>query len=420
MRQISSLFETRRAFAAILALGLFAMAARPVIDPDFWWHLRTGQLIVATLQVFHTDPYSFTRFGQTWINHEWLSDAFIFILYRLGSWGLLIATFAVTIAASFLLALKRSAAPIHIAGVFVIWAAIASMPLWGVRPQMLSLLLASIFLWLGDAAGRRPNRLWWMLPLMVLWVNLHAGFAIGLALIALFLAGDGLDLAFGFEPWRQMRARVWRLAAVLLGCVALVPLNPYGVRMYAYPFATLHSESMQRYIVEWFSPDFHQIEYLPFLLLLLATLLIVGLSAKKLRPRDSLLLLVTAYAALRSIRNIPLFAIVAAPILSGLVGQWLLLRHPPRQFVNGRPANSSDGTKTIRAFNGLLIAALVVLVAARLNSVVRRQPASEAEGFPAGAVAFIGPASSGSPDVQFLQLGRISDLEALSPIPGLY
>jgi hypothetical protein len=60
---VIGLLQTRRVFIAILALGLFAMAARNVTDPDVWWHLRTGQLIVQNHALFHPDPYSFTKFG---------------------------------------------------------------------------------------------------------------------------------------------------------------------------------------------------------------------------------------------------------------------------------------------------------------------------------------------------------------------
>jgi hypothetical protein len=53
--------STQIAFAAILLFSLLAMTARPATDPDLWWHLRTGQLIVETSHISHTDPFSFTR-----------------------------------------------------------------------------------------------------------------------------------------------------------------------------------------------------------------------------------------------------------------------------------------------------------------------------------------------------------------------
>ena len=84
---MNHLLDARRVLVAMVALGLFALAARSVTDPDLWWHLRTGQLILRNHAVFHSDPYSFTRLGQPWVNHEWLSDVFLFAVYRVSGWG---------------------------------------------------------------------------------------------------------------------------------------------------------------------------------------------------------------------------------------------------------------------------------------------------------------------------------------------
>ncbi|MGH9636450.1 MAG: hypothetical protein ACRD72_16590, partial [Candidatus Angelobacter sp.] len=70
---MTDLFATRRIFVAVLALGLFTMAARAIADPDIWWHLRSGQLMLQTHSQFHSDPYSFTRFGQPWV-HSWFTQ----------------------------------------------------------------------------------------------------------------------------------------------------------------------------------------------------------------------------------------------------------------------------------------------------------------------------------------------------------
>src|ERR1700722_6590801 len=128
------LLEKRRVFIAILALGLFALSARNVVDPDFWWHLRTGQLMVQNHAVFHADPYSFTRFGQPWINHEWLSDVLIFGLYRLAGLGGLIVFFGVVTTVIFVLTFLRCAGNPSVALAITVWVAFASAPLWGARP----------------------------------------------------------------------------------------------------------------------------------------------------------------------------------------------------------------------------------------------------------------------------------------------
>ncbi len=200
---MTGFLQTRRVFVAILALGLFTMAARGITDPDVWWHLRTGQLILQNHSLFHTDPYSFTRFGQPWINHEWLSEDFAvrFVSGR-GIWrtdrGLCRRH-----RRHFLLVFARSAGRPYLASLMTLWGAVASAPSWGVRPQMFSLLLASIFLVLLEASEQRPKLLWWTAPLMLLWANLHAGYPIGLAFIALFLLGEALEAAISPEPWQK-------------------------------------------------------------------------------------------------------------------------------------------------------------------------------------------------------------------------
>ena len=75
------------------------------------------------------------------------------------------------------------------------FSAAATMPTWGVRPQMFSPLFASIFISFLDRYYRREvmPSIWWLAPLMILWVNLHAGFVLGLVLIILTIAGLLLD-----------------------------------------------------------------------------------------------------------------------------------------------------------------------------------------------------------------------------------
>ena len=73
----------RKVFFIVLILGLFLMTLRPIADPDFWWHLRTGQLILQTHAIPHTDPFSYTMVGKPWITHEWLSEIIIYVLFRL-------------------------------------------------------------------------------------------------------------------------------------------------------------------------------------------------------------------------------------------------------------------------------------------------------------------------------------------------
>ena len=376
------MLERRRIFVVILALGLFAMAARGVADPDVWWHLRTGQLIIQNHQVFHSDPYSFTRVGQPWINHEWLSQVAMYGAYRLAGWGGLIVGFAAIIAVSSLLVYLRSPGRPYVAGVFTLWGAVASAPILGVRPQMFSLLLASLFLLVLERSEKHPGMLWWTAPLTLLWVNLHGGYFVGIGLMVAFLIGDALEVAFGSEDWTRTASHLPRLALALVACLAVVPLNPNGVRMYWYPLETLRSRAMQTYVDEWFSPNFHQAKELPFLCMILATLLALTLSSRRLRARELLLLLATMWLALRSARHIPIFVLVVVPILSGATQSWL----------QEHSAAGSRGTSALSRrgmANAIILAALAVFTFARVRTVIRQQAQTEAQHFPAAAVSFM-------------------------------
>src|SRR5215813_6811545 len=279
------LLQTRRIFVIIFVLGLFLMACRNVSDPDFWWHLRTGQLILQNHGVFHTDPFSFTRHGQPWVSHEWLSEILIYVLYRGAGWSGLILAFAAVTGVTLLLLYRRCAGRPYFAAVLTLWGAFISQSGWGVRPHTLSLLLASIVLLILEKSPNRTKILWWTIPLMLLWVNLHAEYALGIGLMAIFWLGLVLDCAFGLAPWSGSLMQLKRLGIAIIACLSVVALNPSGLRLYAYPLETIRSKSMQGYIDEWASPNFHLHEHIPLLLLILAIMGLVALSPRKLRPR---------------------------------------------------------------------------------------------------------------------------------------
>jgi hypothetical protein len=175
------------------------------------------------------------------------------------------------------------------------------------------------------------------------------------------------------------------LALAIVACAAVVPLNPYGAAMYAYPLETLRSRAMQSYIGEWLSPDFHQHRYLPTLLMMLATVALPALSPRRLRPRETLLLSVTTYAALRSVRHIPIYALVAVPILSAMVLAWLQECSLAKRFEWKHTAMTPAKTW----INAILMAGFLVFMVARVRHVCNRQAETEAKKLPAAAVSFI-------------------------------
>jgi len=255
----------RAIFVWAFLLSLFSIAIRQSssIDPDFWWHLKTGQYIIQTRSVPHLVPFSFTKTGAEWVSHEWLSECVMYLTFLGAGWTGMLLLFGAIITVAFGICYWRSPGKPFIAGLSTFMAALASAPLFGLRPQMFTLLFASVFIAiLSSAFMRNMSRTLWVLPLaMLLWVNLHAGFAVGIALILMFIAMASIE-----KKWNQLKPLIITLA----GCLAVVPINPHGFRMFSYPLQTLSSTAMQSLIQEWLSPDFHQFRFLPLAILMLA------------------------------------------------------------------------------------------------------------------------------------------------------
>jgi hypothetical protein len=301
--------------AVVLITFAYCVPAGP--SADMWWHLSTGHYILQNRTIPHSDPFSSTAFEKPWTTQEWLSEVVFQVVYRAGGSAGLLLMAAVVLTLAFLLAYGRSGGTALgrvLALGLGVWASRATFL---VRPQIFTFLLEAAFLWILSRSQAPEKRKWLVaLPvLMVLWVNLHAGSMLGPGLVLLAAAGAVADWIWSFEERRAMLERVRELGITLAMCLAVVPLNPNGAKMYTYPFETLKSAAMQTGIFEWMSPNFHSPMFYPLAALLFLTVAAVALSGRRPRPSEMMLFVVFGLAALRSMRNLTLFVLVAFPLL---------------------------------------------------------------------------------------------------------
>jgi hypothetical protein len=381
------LASRRLTFGLILLFGLLAMTARNAIDPDLWWHLRTGELIVETGHVPHVDPFSFTRAGHAWVSHEWLSEVAFYEIFKHGGAAALIVFASLVTTAGFMLLYLRCPGKAYWAAAATALGALAAAPSWGVRPQMFTFTLASLLFWLIERGEERPRLLLWIPPLFLLWLNLHAGFALAIVLLTAYAIGLICEAALGQTPWAQARPILLQIVAVLLTCLALVPVNPSGSELYSYPLGTLRSNGMRSLIGEWFSPDFHQWLYRPFLLVWLLLVAALAMSNSRVansrvKARVLLPLLLTAFAALDAVRHIPIFILVAMPVIIAALASASdsepLARSPIRKGSSLRPI-----------FVASVVVLLAMLAVVKWVTLTRHQEAGESEQFPEKALAFL-------------------------------
>jgi len=361
---------------ALLFVAVFSLAAVPPLDPDLWWHLANGRLIVLTGSIPHADVYSFSAAGNPWVMHEWLADLGMYGLFRAGGLPLLVAIFAliVTAAAGCLYALlRRSGLHATAAAMLTLAGALAGSTAWGARPQLLNSLFVGLLL-VGLLSYRDGRLSPWILPPFIwLWANLHSGFVVGLIISGLFVAAEAFDVWRG-KPTAMPRARLSRLGLAGAISVPLAAVNPFGVQALLFAVGTLSSPLIQNNIQEWASPDFHTMPGLLFEGLLI--LIFAGLATRKVNLRSSewLLALATLYLAFSSQRHVPLFVLAAAP-LYGRCAQ-ALLELIPRGARPGRRTSGEHSLALGLANLGLLLAVTVGMIAER--ALPNLTPAGEA------------------------------------------
>ena len=365
----------------------FFFAARPLSDGDFWWHLKTGEYIISTHSIPKTDFFSFTNYGRAWVAHEWLSEAIFYVIYSRLGFNALIVIFAVLTALAFWIAFKRSESHPLIGGFATFLGVWTVLPTIGVRPRVFTLLLSSVYLALLARYVRRGEgrHVWWLVPLMALWVNLHGGFLIGLVLIGLTIVGIPLDAWARRDrinsSWPQLRT----LSIVLAGCLFAVLLNPHGIWIYKFPFEIFLSPIQQQTVNDWLSPDFHQSEALPLILLIFFTIGALALSPKRVRPSELLLFLATLYMTLKSGRHLAILALVAVPMMADHLQNWITAASSGKMFS----ASTSTSLNRKAAIFSLLLFVPLIAFALRLNATVFAAPTQLAIDAPVKATEYL-------------------------------
>lgn len=300
------------------ALGFAAIAVTSgVRDPDFWWHLRTGQLLIAQhFRLLGTAPYTYTTPGHHWTMHEYLFEIGVAALYAIGKLG------AVVVAISLLtwigivgIALRsRTRTPNLLAiGAGVIVGTIAAYPIWGPRDQMIDFTFSCLLLLVIERYLARGGRiLWALLPFFLLWSNLHGGFVIGLVFLGAVTVAEAVGPRLGFPGTVSPRRVAW-LAVTTVACAAICTVNPNGPGILLYAWGTVSSSAQQALIAEWQSPNFHMEDARGFAVMLvsLAAFIVVN---RRLRARDAVLIAGTVGLSFESVRNIAIFVAVATPV----------------------------------------------------------------------------------------------------------
>ena len=358
-------FRENRFYFYVIILLLLIMALRTPLDTDMWWHLRAGEETWTNRQVYSVDTFSFTRSGQAWLNHSWLSQVLMFLLFQYGSYLALSLWVAISAVASMALMYFQMDGHALLRGSILILAGAAASVVWSPRPQIVSLVLfglVSYILYLYK--WKKRNHLAWLVPIFLLWGNLHGGYVLGMILLGVVIGGELLNKILpGKTEFHMEWPEIGKLLFWTVSGMIAVLINPFGIGMWKIPFNTVEVTALQDLISEWASPDFHQLFQQPMLWILFLIFFAVGKSKKAIDGTDLLALIVFSWLAFTARRNFGPFAMISAPVISrhlhAVAENWKLKG-------NVKKTNSSTGrniSDVARNWINLVIILLLVLAA---------------------------------------------------------
>jgi hypothetical protein len=391
----------------VFLFGRLEGAKSLLADSDTGWHIRSGEWIIANGWVPTRDVFSYTKPGAPWFAWEWLSDVLFARLNALGGLQavVMLATLllSVTFAILFLLVRRKSSPLVAIA--VTLLAATASSIHWLARPHMFTLLFMVLFYAALEQVREGRTRLWGVpilaaLPVItILWTSLHGGFFVGALLILAYGGGEILRLVF--SPNAADRRPAWLQARNYflsgLACLAASLINPYTYHLHVHMAQYLCDPWYTQYISEFLSISFHHPAAIYFEAMLAMAVAAAVWNLRQGRFTEALLVFVWAHGALLAGRNVPIFAIAAAPPVAAAIQQWLLrlpnlnvaawLRSSARKF--NRVADDTAQTEGIARLH--LVSVLGVLLVAALiyapNPPQKFRAEFDPKFFPDGALA---------------------------------
>ncbi len=322
---------------ACLALIWLFLSLTPLPPNDLWWHMAAGRVMATEGHLITENRWAFSLPADApYVYQSWLSELALFWIWRLGDVPALALARLLAVCLSFggvaWYAVRRSgSAPAAALALFA--AALVSWNNWTLRPQTLALLpgAALVVLLAAYVDGRVRARWLAALPvIMVVWVNTHGSFVLGLALTGMAWLGVALGA----------RRLLPALTLATIGSGASTLANPLGIGIVAYVRGMLSNPTLQGQFIEWQPPrisyDITSTDFWFFTLVLgIAVLCATG-------PRhpsavDLLWYVALAWLGFSGVRYAMWFALAIIPLLADRLAALL----PRRESASGIPALNS-------------------------------------------------------------------------------
>lgn len=287
------------------------------LDGDLGRHITIGNYILDNFSIPTRDLFSHTKYGEALTPHEWLAQVVFAASHKPLSLGGPVLVVALLIAATFSFVYResnqRSQMPLASLTLTILAAAASSIH-WLARPHVFTFLFLAVWTSLLDQVQKdRKVPVWYFAVLMLVWANTHGAFIAGFVVWAAYTAGHLID-AFLHKQGDMEKFVRW--LTIGMASFIITFFNPSGFHLWQTSVGYVGNSYLVSHTVEYQSVDFHIEGAWPFLLMIFLSVLVLGYKRQEIASAHSLLIAGWMIMGLYSARNIPLFAIIAAPILA--------------------------------------------------------------------------------------------------------
>jgi hypothetical protein len=368
-------FGIEHIWGLVVLMGIFIFVnTHPIRPYDFWWHIAVGREIVTNGSIPTVDVYSYTEGGQPYLSYQmfWLMEVILYGVYKLGGPELVVVIQSLLITSAYLVIFmicRLTSKSWRIAALGALFAAALGLNDWNVRPQGVTFLLASLFLLAIYKYRNKPQWGWLIIfpTCMLIWVNSHGTFIIGLTLVGIW---------WGQEIWTALRQRISHgqvvelkrivVPGIMFGITVLICLlNPRGLGIINY-LKTLTSNSVvQNLVTEWAAPTFGTLMGVLFFCGLIGSAILLVVSPKRPDFFQIATFLVFGILGLKTSRGSVWFGLVMAPIVAEHIAASV------KQFQKtGRTTTNQEGSRILNILFVFVIVLMGVISLPWLKSIL--------------------------------------------------
>lgn len=334
-------FSIQHLWAVTVIAGIFIfVSTHPIRPHDFWWHMAIGREILSTGHIPLLDTYSYTMTGEPYPSYQiyWLMEVAMYFIYSLGRGELLVFIHSILITGAYGIILwlcLQASKSWRVAAFGTLFAAALGLNDWNVRPQAISFIIGATILLAIYQLKVKRKKIWlgFIILAMIVWVNSHGTFPIGLVLIGVWWLE---------EAWLTFRQKggwkdriLWPTVAGMVGGLACL-VNPQGLGIVKYVSRLTGNPIIQNLVPEWSAPTFSTLGGSIFLISLLLFACVLMLSPRRPSFSQVVLFIIFSFLGLKTMRGVIWFGIVMAPVfadhLAAFTNSLISEKHESRNY----------------------------------------------------------------------------------------